>query len=583
MADKKSIVTLDIGSQRVTMARFSLSKGNLILQNYAYQYLVGDPAADSARIPQVAAAVKELTSSLKLFGSDAYYAISGHAVFTRFVTLPKLEGSELKELVEFEAQQNVPFPIEEVTWDFQTVSSSDEGIEVLLVAIKNDAIDEINEAVEDASLVGRGVDVAPVALCNAFKFSYPDTDNASLLIDVGARTTDLIYVEGNRIYTRSVPVGGAAASSAIAKEFDMSFADAEERKMQDGFVSLGGAVADHEDPGIAAMSKVIRTTMTRLHSEIMRTTGNYRQAGGSSPAVAYLCGGSAALPYLKEFLAEKLGFEVEYFNALSNVEVGSAVDADEIGKDAHNLGELVGLALRDLGSENVSIDLAPSDILARRDLDKRKPFLFAAAACWFILLIFGGFYFNKGKSIAKSQSSKYSNAEAVLDTYATEIDDQVAKEEKATAEARPIEAAIKGRTAHIEILNHLNSIVQNDNVWFVQVEPLFQGSPLKDTTKLGEKDISGKFPKTQKQTQKERNAAAPDPNVITHFRLYGMFRESSQSLYGFEGRLKDSPIFDVKEMNISNRAVVEAGNNEYAGVVRYDLPLIEPIHTNKAK
>ena len=62
-----------------------------------------------------------------------------------------------------------------------------------------------------------------------------------------------------------------------------------------------------------------------------------------------------------------------------------------------------------------------------------------------------------------------------------------------------------------------------------------------------------------------------------------MFRESSQSLYGFEGRLKDSPIFDVKEMNKSNRAVVEAGNNEYAGMVRYDLPLIEPIHTNKAK
>ena len=104
MADKKSIVTLDIGSQRVTMARFSLSKGNLILQNYAYQYLVGDPAADSARIPQVSAAVKELSSSLRLSGSDVYYTISGHAVFTRFVTLPDLGGSDLDQLVEFEAQ-----------------------------------------------------------------------------------------------------------------------------------------------------------------------------------------------------------------------------------------------------------------------------------------------------------------------------------------------------------------------------------------------------------------------------------------------------------------------------------------------
>ena len=579
MADKKSIVTLDIGSQRVTMARFSLSKGSLILHDYAYRYLVGDPAADSARIPQVSAAIKELASTLKLSGSDVYYTISGHAVFTRFVSLPNLQGSELDQLVEFEAQQNVPFPIEEVTWAYQPVSSSGEEVEVLLVAIKNEAIDEINEAVEDGSLVGRGVDVAPVALCNAFKFSYPETEGAALLIDVGARTTDLIYIEGKRIYTRSVPVGGAAASSAIAKEFDMSFADAEERKMQDGFVSLGGAAADHEDPGIAAMSKVIRTTMTRLHSEIMRTTGNYRQAGGSAPTIAYLCGGSAAMPYLREFLAEKLGFEVEYFNALSSVEIGPRVDAEEVGKDAHNLGELVGLALRDVSPDNVSIDLAPNDILARRELDKKKPFLFAAAACWFILLIMGVLYYNKGASTAQSNLNQLNDAQGVLSGYAGKIDKIEAEEEKGADEAKPIEAAVKGRTAHIEIFNHLNSIVQNDNVWFVQIEPLFQGFPEKDAAKLGEKDVSGKF----KKPQKKKDVGAPDANVITHFRLYGMFRESSQSLYGFEERLKESVVFDVKEMDENNRSVVEKGTNEYAGFVRYDLPLIEHIHTNKAK
>ena len=579
MADKKSIVTLDIGSQRVTMARFSLSKGSLTLQDYAYQYLVGDPAADSARIPQVSAAVKELASTLKASGNDVYYTISGHAVFTRFVSLPNLTGSELDQLVEFEAQQNVPFPIEEVTWAYQPVSSSGEEVEVLLVAIKNDAIDEINEAVEDGSLVGRGVDVAPVALCNAFKFSYPETEGTALLIDVGARTTDLIYIEGKRIYTRSVPVGGAAASSAIAKEFDMSFADAEERKMQDGFVSLGGAAADHEDPGIAAMSKVIRTTMTRLHSEIMRTTGNYRQAGGSSPTIAYLCGGSAAMPYLREFLAEKLGFEVEYFNALSSVGVGPRIDVDEVGKDAHNLGELVGLALRDVSSNTVSIDLAPNEILARRELDKKKPLLLAAAACWFILLIGGFLYYGKGEGTAQSNLNTLNDTFGELDDFDRQIREVTNKEKTGIEEAKPIEVAIKGRTAHIEILNHLNSIVQNDNVWFVQIEPLFQGSPLKDTAKLGENDITGRF----KKPKENRNAVAPDVNVITHFRLYGMWRESSQSLYGFENRLKDSVIFDVKEWDENNRSVVEKGNNEYAGLVRYDLPLVEPIHTNKAK
>jgi hypothetical protein len=113
----------------------------------------------------------------------------------------------------------------------------------------------------------------------------------------------------------------------------------------------------------------------------------------------------------------------------------------------------------------------------------------------------------------------------------------------------------------------------------VQVEPLFQGSPLKDAAKLGENDVSGKF----KKPLKKKDPVAPDANIITHFRLYGMYRESSQSLYGFEERLKESGIFDVKEMDQNNRTVREKGSNEYAGLVRYDLPLVEPIHTNKAK
>ena len=181
--------------------------------------------------------------------------------------------------------------------------------------------------------------------------------------------------------------------------------------------------------------------------------------------------------------------------------------------------------------------------------------------------------------MAQNNLAQLKDSQGNLSGYADKIDKAEADEKKGADEAKPIETAVKGRTAHIEILNHLNSIVQNDNVWFVQIEPLFQGSPLKDTAKLGENDVSNKF----KKPQKNKNEGAPDSNTITHFRLYGMWRESSQSLYGFEERLKDSPIFDVKEMDESNRAIVEKGSSEYAGLVRYDLPLVEPIYTNKAK
>ena len=99
---------------------------------------------------------------------------------------------------------------------------------------------------------------------------------------------------------RSVPVGGAAATSQSQKN-SICFAEAEERKLHDGMVSLE-IFEDPEDPNKAAMSKVIRNTMTQVHSEIMRTTGTFRQSGGNAPSVAYLCGGSAGLPFLENFL-----------------------------------------------------------------------------------------------------------------------------------------------------------------------------------------------------------------------------------------------------------------------------------------
>jgi len=583
MADKKSIVTLDIGSQRVTLARFSRQKGNLVLQDYAFQDLVGDPAADAARSSQVSQAVAALTSQLRLQGQDVYYTISGHSVFTRFVSLPSIEGSNLRELVEFEAQQNVPFPIDEVTWDFQRVSSAEVGgeVEVLLVAIKNEAIDDINESVERAKLIGRGVDVAPVALCNAFKYNYPEVIESgavSVLIDVGARTTDLIYVQGDRVFTRSVPVGGAAVTSAIAKEFDMSFADAEERKLQDGMVSLGGSFEDPDDPGKAAMAKVIRNTMTRLHSEIMRTTGTFRQSGGGAPSVAYLCGGSAGMPYLKEFLADKLGIEVDYFNPMSRVQVRPELSESAAG-NAHNMGELVGLALRDANSKNLEIDLAPNDILNRRDLDKKKPMLYTAAALWILILLGVFLKYNGTAKNAGSEKNVLTNDAADLSKYSIGIKGQEEIEKENSEVANPIDLAVKGRTQYVELFNHINSLIKNDKVWIVQIEPLFAGAPLKDTAKLGEEDISNSFAKP-----KSNKKGAPNANVITHLRLYGMYRESSEHVFNFEKLLSESDKFKFTEKGASEtRELLEKAELDYAGRVRWDLALSEAIYTNKAE
>ena len=114
---------------------------------------------------------------------------------------------------------------------------------------------QMNDAVEETGLLTSTIDVAPMALYNAFRYNYPNVNDCSLLVDIGARTTNLLFIEPGRIFSRSVPIGGASITAAIAKEFGETFAAAETRKKRDGFVSLGGAYAEPSDQMLRASRK----------------------------------------------------------------------------------------------------------------------------------------------------------------------------------------------------------------------------------------------------------------------------------------------------------------------------------------
>ena len=162
-----------------------------------------------------------------------------------------------------------------------------------------------------------------MALSNAFRYNYSDLNGCSLLIDIGARTTNLVFVEDKRVFSRSIPVGGSTISSSISKEFKEEITVGEKLKLEKGLVGLGGNYAEPDDPTEARISKIVRGTMTRLHAEVARSVSFYRQnQSGGAPVRAYLSGGTVGLPYMVEFFSEKLLMPVELFNSLRNVTVG---------------------------------------------------------------------------------------------------------------------------------------------------------------------------------------------------------------------------------------------------------------------
>src|SRR5437660_6547254 len=126
-----------------------------------------------------------MLDELEIKAGNVNYAVPGQAVFIRFVKLPSIDEEKVERIIAFEAQQNVPFPIDEVVWDYQVVGvGTGEQVEVVLVAIKGDLLEEINAVVESAGRRTSIVDVATMALGNAFRYNYADLSGCSLLVDI---------------------------------------------------------------------------------------------------------------------------------------------------------------------------------------------------------------------------------------------------------------------------------------------------------------------------------------------------------------------------------------------------------------
>ena len=278
MASLSHFLTLKLGTQNVSLAEFKSTKnGGLILSRVEESGLVADPSADATRVAQTKMAIAELSTKIKRKGSHIRVSLASQSAFSRFIKLPSVEGQDIAKLVEFEAAQNIPYPMNEVVWDFQPIESRKSGEkEALIAAIKSDLLAEVNGAIESGNLETEGFDLSPLALANSFLFNYPDYDGCSMIVDVGARTTNLVFVESGRVFYRSISSGGSSVTGAIAKEFQESFAEAESRKVEHGFIALGGNYADPEDEDVAKLSKVIRNAMTRLHAEIARSISFYR-------------------------------------------------------------------------------------------------------------------------------------------------------------------------------------------------------------------------------------------------------------------------------------------------------------------
>ena len=512
MAATSHILSVNIGSQTIGLAEFRTQPhGGLILRDYRLREILADPTGETIRQGRIAEALREMMHELRLKRGRVNYAVAGQSVFARFVKLPSVEEEKIEKIIGFEAQQNVPFPIDEVVWDYQLVGGGgNEQIEVVLVAIKADLLDEINGAVEQSGLRTGIIDVAPMALYNAFRYNYSDLSGCSLVVDIGARTTNLLFIEPGKVFSRGVPIGGTSITAALAKEFGEPFAAAEERKKKHAYVSLGGSYAEAPDAQVARASKIVRSTMTRLHGELMRSISHYRaQQQGSKPERVFLCGGSASTPYMREFFQEKLQVPIEFLNPLRNVAVAERASADELARSAHLLGELVGLGLRAVTACPMELNLRPPSVIRAQELEKRRSGFVAAAVCFVLILIGWGAYYTRATAITEESTQELQPKIKALRDGEARFDKLRKQVAALDVVARPLISAVNERSFWMEIVDDLNARLPPEDVWVTELIPTSGGKPVG----VEEGQLSSVAPSPSPPLSPRKPAAAGGPAI----------------------------------------------------------------------
>src|SRR5216684_4660839 len=409
MLNAKSFLAVDFGAANLKLVEFELNEaGGLLLRQYGFKSLGQEGTQEATRESAVGKGLHGLLAEIPHRAKNINICAPGFHTFSKFVKLPPVDTSKVTQIIQYEAQQNVPFPLEEVVWDYQILGATPGGeLEVLLVAIQADIVEGLFRITEAAGLHLQLTDVSPAALCNSFRYNYGELEDCTMLLDIGAKTSNLLFFEKGKVFSRSINLGANSITQDFANESKKKFDVAEKIKIDEGFVSLGGAYEEPENQDQAAISKIARQFMTRLHIQVNQTMQFYRgQQGGSAPARLFLSGGASIMPYTAQFFAEKLNVPVEYFNPLRNVQIDPAINLEELARVAHSMGEVVGLGLRNLAQCPVELNLMPDSTLKWQSFNQKKPYLMATIFSLVLVTAAGGFLFDKLASVKTTELAK---------------------------------------------------------------------------------------------------------------------------------------------------------------------------------
>ncbi|MEK7706009.1 MAG: type IV pilus assembly protein PilM [Myxococcota bacterium] len=349
MARDKLCVGIDIGASSVKLCQLRRVKRGFALEHFGLAPLPSEAIVDGAvmNASRVVDAIQELLATHGVRHKEVALSVSGHAVIIKKIALPQMTADELDESIQWEAEQFIPFDIQDVNIDVQIVrqQSTQAGqMDVLLVAAKKDLVNEYTSVIVEAGLTPLVCDVDAFAVENMFEANYDmPSDRSIALVNVGAAKTNINIISGGiSSFTRDLSTGGNAFTEEIQKQLNVSFEEAEGMKIASGASSGDNTAASY----VPEVDRAVQIVAESVTTEVQRSIDFYAATSAEAPPThLYLTGGSARLMALQKALERRLGVEVAVADPFRNVEI-SPQERDYLRAIAPAAAVVVGLALR---------------------------------------------------------------------------------------------------------------------------------------------------------------------------------------------------------------------------------------------
>lgn len=374
MAISKACWGIDVGQNALKAIRVRQSGGDVEAIGFdviEHDKILSQPDADEQQL--IRAALDKFLSRNDVRGDTIVVSVPGQASFSRFIKLPPVDLRKIPEIVRYEAGQQIPFNLEDVIWDYQTMTMPSGGpseIEVGIFAMKRDIVQDYVNDFTQVRVTPDLVQMAPVALYNYLRYDRHDGAGATLLLDIGTENTSLVIADGFRVWIRNFPLGGNNFTQALVKNFKLTFGKAENLKRH---------AADSKYA--REVFQAMRPVFSDLLTEIQRSIGFYTSLHRESRIERVLgMGNTFRLPGLQKFLSQHLGVDVtivEQFNALKGDHV---ISSSNFKENVVSFGVAYGLALQGLGLGTINTTLLPPEILKEKQIRKKRPVVIASAA-----------------------------------------------------------------------------------------------------------------------------------------------------------------------------------------------------------